>query len=86
MDLNLSKNMTLDRYHKSTEFLTQRLSLIRALYIVSVASGGPLEEVRREFHQAVGDVLEGLNLHNLNLIFIDKNKVHSEAAWLREKT
>lgn len=76
----------LDRYHKSTELLTQRLSLIRALYIVSVASNGPPEEVRREFHQAVGDILEGINLHSLNLIFIDKNKVNSEAAWLREKT
>lgn len=77
--------MTLDRYHKSTELLTQRLSLIRSLYIVSVASGGPPDEIRREFHQAVGDVLEGINLPNLNLVFIDRNKVSNEAAWLREK-
>jgi hypothetical protein len=78
--------MTLDRYHKSTELLTQRLSLIRALYIVSVASGGPPDEIRREFHQAVGDVLEGINLPSLSLIFIDRTKVNNEAAWLREKS
>jgi len=76
----------MDRYHKSTELLTQRLSLVRALYIVSVAAGGPPEDIHREFHQAVGDILEGTHLASLTLTYIDRSKVVAEAAWLREKT
>jgi hypothetical protein len=78
-------NAAPDRFSKSAELLTQRLSLIRAIYIVSVASNGPPDDIRREFHQAVGDILEGLSLPNLNLALIDRNKVHSEVSWLREK-
>jgi hypothetical protein len=75
----------LNRYIKATDLITHKLSLVRALYIVSVASNGPIEEVLREFREAVGQVLEGIALHELNLTHIDKNKVKSEVAWLRER-
>lgn len=75
-----------DKFSRSAELLTQKLSLIRAIYIVSVASNGPPDDIRREFHQAVGDILEGLSLTNLNFNLIDRNKVYSEVSWLREKT
>jgi hypothetical protein len=64
---------------------TQRLSLIRALYIVSVATQRPREEVLTEFHQAIGDVLEGMALPTLNLTVIDKDKVREEASWLQDR-
>jgi hypothetical protein len=67
------------------ELITQRASIIRALYIVSVAANGPRDEILSEFHQAVGDVLEGVALPNLNLTYINKDKVREEAAWLRER-
>lgn len=75
----------IDRYRSSVDLLTQRLSLIRALYIVSVAANGPPEDIKREFHQAVGDILEGMALPKLNLTYIDRHKVSAEAAWLRER-
>lgn len=75
----------LDRVRASVEFITQRLSLIRAIYIVSVSSNGPPEEVHREFHQAVGDIMEGMALPKLNLTYIDKQKVSAEVSWLRER-
>jgi len=74
-----------DRYRKSTELITQRLSLIRALYIVNVSANGPVEGILYEFRQAVGDILGGTSLPNLNLTYIDKHKVSAEAAWLRER-
>jgi len=64
---------------------TQRLSLIRALYIVSVATQRPRDEVLAEFHQAVGDVLEGMALPMLALTLIDKDKVREEASWLHDR-
>ena len=64
--------------------LTQRSSMIRALYIVSVASNGPRDEILAEFHQAVGDVLEGTGLSKLKLSYIDRGKVKEELSWLRE--
>ena len=64
---------------------TQRLSLIRALYIVSVATQRPRDEVLTEFHQAIGDVLEGMALPMLNLTSIDKNRVREEASWLQDR-
>ena len=67
------------------DLFTQRLSLIRAIYIVSVASNAPVDDVNKEFRQAVGDILEGMALAKLNLTYIDKNKVSSEAAWLRDR-
>lgn len=67
------------------DLATQRLSLIRALYVVSVATQGPRDSVHMEFHQAVGDVLEGMPLPMLNLTYIDKNKVREEAEWLQER-
>lgn len=79
-------NDRLNRYRSATDLITQRLSLVRALYIVSVASNGPVDEVTREFRQAIGDVLEGLPLHELKLSNIDINKVKSEVAWLRERS
>ena len=74
-----------DRVKASVELFTQRLSLIRALYVVSVANNGPREEVHAEFYHAVGDVLEGVALDDLQLTYIDKNKIKDEAAWLRDK-
>jgi hypothetical protein len=65
--------------------ITQRSSIIRALYIVSVASNGPRDEILAEFHQAIGDVLEGLALSQLKLSHIDRNKVKEELTWLRER-
>lgn len=67
------------------DLVTQRASIIRALYIVSVAANGPRDEIFAEFHQAVGDVLEGVALSGLNLSLISKDKVREEAAWLRER-
>ena len=67
------------------EIIAQRTSTIRALYIVSVASNGPREEVLTEFHQAVGDVLEGVGISQLHLQHIDRAKVREEVAWLRER-
>jgi uncharacterized protein YegP (UPF0339 family) len=72
-------------FKSAAEMFTHRLSLIRALYIASVASNGPRDEVHDEFHQAVGDVLEGTALPNLKLLYIDKKKVIEEIAWLREQ-
>lgn len=68
-----------------SDLVTQRASIIRALYIVSIAANGPRDEILGEFHQAVGDVLEGVALSQLNLTFISKDKVREEAAWLRDK-
>jgi hypothetical protein len=94
MDLNLSSNMSKhrpasmpgrDRVRASFELITQRASLIRALYIVSVATHGPRDVILQEFHQAVGDVLEGMAFSKLNLTYISKDKVREEAAWLRER-
>ncbi len=67
------------------ELTTQRLSLIRSLYIVSVAANGARDEVDAEFRQAVGDVLEGMSLTSLTLTLIDKNKVREEASWLQDR-
>ena len=68
-----------------SDLITQRASIIRAIYIVSVAANGPRDEVLVEFHQAVGDVLEGVALSQLNLTYINKDKVRQEAAWLQER-
>jgi hypothetical protein len=68
-----------------SDLVTQRASTIRALYIVSVAANGPRDEILAEFHQAVGDVLEGVALHQLDLTYISKVKVREEAAWLRDR-
>lgn len=67
------------------DLVTQRASIIRALYIVSIAANGPRDEILSEFHQAVGDVLEGVALSGLNLTYISRDKVKEEAAWLRER-
>lgn len=71
---------------KSYELMTQRMSLVRALYIVSVASNGPPGEVTLEFRQAVGDVLEGMALEQLKLTYIDRDNVSDEVRWLQERT
>jgi hypothetical protein len=55
------------------------------LYIVSVATQGPREGIHLEFHQAIGDILEGMSLPMLNLTYIDKNKVREEAEWLQDR-
>lgn len=75
----------LDRIRAAYEAATQRAGLIRALYVVSVATNGERLKVLEEFHQAVGDILEGVSLPKLSLIYIDKNKVKEEAQWLNEK-
>ena len=75
-----------DRVRASVDFLTQRLGLIRAIYIVSVASTGPREEIHQEFYQAVADVLEGVPLSKLKLAYIDKRKIKEELTWLRERS
>ena len=67
------------------DLVTQRASIIRALYIVSIATNGPRDDILEEFHQAVGDVLEGVTLSQLNLTLIRKDKVREETAWLRDK-
>lgn len=74
-----------DRVRASLDIFTQRMSLIRALYIVSVATNGPRDEILAEFHQAVGDILEGMALSKLELTLIDKDRVSEEAAWLHER-
>ena len=79
-------NPKYDRVRATFELITQRQSLIRALYIVSVVSNGPVDAVHKEFHQAVGDILEGMALSKLNLTYIDRNKVREEAAWLRDRS
>lgn len=61
------------------------MSIIRALYIVSVASHGPREEILSEFHQALGDILEGVPLSQLNLNHISRHKVKDEVAWLQDR-
>ena len=71
---------------RSYELMTQRMSLVRALYIVSVASNGSPGEVTLEFRQAVGDVLEGMALDQLKLTHIDKARVSEEVRWLQERT
>ena len=73
------------RVRASFEMVTRRAGLIRALYIVSVATNGPRETILAEFHQAVGDILEGMALSNLALTYIDKDKVREEAAWLQDR-
>lgn len=67
------------------ELISHRTAVIRAIYIVSVATNGPREEILMEFHQAVGDVLEGMALTDLDLTFINKDRVREEVAWLRER-
>jgi len=73
-----------DRIRNSLDFITRRLSLIRALYIVSIATNGPPEDVKEEFHRAIGDVLEGKTLAELQLAHINKDKVREEVSWLHE--
>lgn len=68
------------------DLVTQRASVIRALYVVSVAANGPRDEILFEFHQAVGQVLEGIALSKLDLTYISKDKVREEAAWLQDRT
>jgi len=75
----------MDRIRSTMELITQRTAIIRAIYIVSVATSGPRDEVLMEFHQAVGDVLEGMALTDLSLTYINKGKVREEVAWLRER-
>jgi len=75
----------MDRIRSTMELITQRTAVIRAIYIVSVATNGPRDEVLMEFHQAVGDVLEGMALTDLSLTYINKSKVREEVAWLRER-
>lgn len=75
----------MDRIRGTMELITQRTAVIRALYIVSVATNGPRDEVLVEFHQAVGDILEGMALTDLKLTYISKRKVREEVAWLRER-
>ena len=75
----------MDRIRSTMELITQRTAVIRAIYIVSVATNGPRDEVLMEFHQAVGDVLEGMALTDLSLTYINKGKVREEVAWLRER-
>lgn len=74
-----------DRVKSSVDLFVQRLSIIRAMFIVSIASNGPREEIHAEFHSAVGDLLEGVPLDKLNLTYIDRTKVREEIAWLRDK-
>jgi hypothetical protein len=74
-----------DRIRAAYEAATQRAGLIRALYVVSVATNGDRSRVLEEFYQAVGDVLEGTALQKLKLQLIDKNKVKDETQWLAEK-
>lgn len=74
-----------NRVLSAWELTTQRLGLIRALFIVSVATNGPQDEINAEFKQAVGDVLEGMALPLLNLTYINKDKVREEASWLQER-
>lgn len=62
--------------------ITYRLSLIRALYVVSVASNAPRHLVNAEFHSALGEILEGMALTRIDLAHIDKRKVIEEASWL----
>jgi hypothetical protein len=78
-------HMSSDRVRSSVDLLTQRLGLVRALFIVSVATNGERNEINKEFHQAVGGVLEGVPLSKLKLTLIDRKKVKEEAAWLRDK-
>ena len=75
----------MSRIRSTLELISQRTSIIRAIYIVSVATNGPREEILMEFHQAVGDVLEGMALTDLKLTYINKSKVREEVAWLRER-
>lgn len=75
----------MDRVARTMEMITRRTALIRAIYIVSVAVDGPRDEILAEFHQAVGDVLEGMALTDLNLTYINKDMVRTEVAWLRER-
>lgn len=80
-----TSNPRSDRLQATYDLVTTRLSLIRALYIVSIASNGDRGEIRAEFHQAVGDIIEGMALSNLNLKHIDVDKVREEASWLQER-
>jgi hypothetical protein len=82
-NMTISKRSSIVR--SISDLVTQRASIIRALYIVSVATNGPRDEILAEFHQAVGDVLEGVALSQLDLAFINKMKVKEEAAWLRDR-
>lgn len=66
--------------------MTHRMSLVRALYVVSVASNGSPGDVTSEFRQAVGDVLEGMALEHLKLTLIDPVRVREEVRWLQERT
>jgi len=79
----LKTTMT-DRIRNTVDIITRKLSLIRALFIVSVAIGEPSKEVQEEFHRAIGDILEGKTLANLQLTYIDKDKVKQEVTWLHD--
>jgi len=83
--LNMMQSKRSEIVRTINDLVTQRASIIRALYIVSIATNGPRDEILNEFHQAVGDVLEGVALSGLNLTYIRKDKVREEAAWLRER-
>lgn len=74
-----------DRLRSSVDILTKRLSLIRALYVVSLATNGDRSEIMSEFYQAVADILEGVAMPQLKLRLIDAAKVKEESAWLRDK-
>lgn len=73
-----------NRLRNTVELITRRLSLVRALYIVSIAMPGSPDSIKEEFHRAVGDVLEGKTLADLKLSHINKEKVRHEVTWLQE--
>lgn len=78
--------MTSTRIIRSHEMLTQRMSLVRALYIVTVATNGSSKELDAEFREAVGDVLEGVALDQLKLKLISRDWVGEEVKWLKERS
>jgi len=79
------KSLPNNRVLAAWELTTHRLSLIRSLYIVSVAANGPRAEIDAEFRQAIGDVLEGMAIPLLSLTYLDKEKVREEASWLQDR-
>jgi len=70
----------LRRAYESQKHLLEKLHKIRALFVTAYSSTQPAEKMGLEFMYAVGDVLEGQRVEDLNLRLISREEVLRELS------
>ncbi len=68
----------LKRQLAGTQHLLEKLTMIRALHMVTYTSTTPVEKLAVEFYYAIGDILEGQKSTELNLTVINKDEFFRE--------